>query len=329
MKRKNHSSRRRAKTAAASPPRRAFKDRLFCRLFSEREAALSLFNAASGTAYTDMQELQITTLEDSLYPGMKNDLAICFHDSITLFEQQSSVNPNMPLRGLLYFARQYQNWLTAHEMDLHAGNLICIPSPRYYVLYNGPQGQPKTSLSRLSDSFLGQAEGYEWTAQLLNINAGAAHPILERCPLLCDYSLFVQEVREAGASGVSLAKALGQAIDTCIAKDILKPYLTKHKAEVTQMLLTEFNQELHERTVRREGFEDGFRQGQTELLSCLLKMASCADVSLTGLSAILPLSPELIQEAAKAAGISLDANDEAPAADKDVKADRDVKTENG
>lgn len=312
MKHKSRARKRFASQSALSP-RRNYKDRLFCRLFSEKDAALSLFNAANETHYTNADQLQITTLEDSLYLGLKNDLAICFHDSISLFEQQSSVNPNLPLRGLLYFARQYQNWLVSHDADLHSTKLIRLPAPRYYVLYNGLQTQPRKTIHRLSDSFLLETEGFEWTAQLLNINAEKAHPILKDCPLLRDYSFFVREVRkaeqslgkQAKASGETLSKALETAIDSCIAQDILKPYLTKHKAEVTQMILTEFNQELHERILRKEGFEDGFengfKQGQSDLLSAFLQHNS----SLSNAATMLNLSPELVKETAETAGITL------------------------
>lgn len=84
---------------------RTHKDRLFHRLFSEKENALSLYNALNGTNYGMEDGLKIVTLEDAIYLTMKNDVAVCLCESINLWEQQSSVNPNMPLRGLMYFRR--------------------------------------------------------------------------------------------------------------------------------------------------------------------------------------------------------------------------------
>jgi len=78
---------------------RKHKDRLFTHLFSDKENALSLFNALSSTDYTNADELEIVTLEDAVYLTMKNDLAVCIHSWLKLFEQQSTWNPNMPLRG--------------------------------------------------------------------------------------------------------------------------------------------------------------------------------------------------------------------------------------
>ena len=93
---------------------RKHKDRLFVNLFSYKENALSLFNAVNDTNYTDIDNLKIVTLENALYLTMKNDVAVLFHDSIDLFEQQSTINKNMPLRGFFYAAREYEEWLSAY-----------------------------------------------------------------------------------------------------------------------------------------------------------------------------------------------------------------------
>ena len=85
--------------------RRRHKDGLFCRLFAEKENALSLYNALTGSSYTSADGLEIVTLEDAVYLSQKNDCAVCVQSSLALFEQQSSWNPNMPLRGLLYVCR--------------------------------------------------------------------------------------------------------------------------------------------------------------------------------------------------------------------------------
>ncbi len=73
---------------------RSHKDKLFVRLFSEPNAALSLFNALNGTSYKDESEIEIITLEDALYVGWKNDVAILCHNELQLYEQQSTKNPN-------------------------------------------------------------------------------------------------------------------------------------------------------------------------------------------------------------------------------------------
>ena len=69
---------------------RTHKDRLFHRLFSEKENALSLYNALNGTNYGMEDGLKIVTLEDAIYLTMKKDVAVCLCDSINLWEQRES-----------------------------------------------------------------------------------------------------------------------------------------------------------------------------------------------------------------------------------------------
>ena len=44
-------------------------------VFSGFSGLLPLYNAVSGKTYTDPEQLQIVTLENAVYMGMKNDLA--------------------------------------------------------------------------------------------------------------------------------------------------------------------------------------------------------------------------------------------------------------
>ena len=268
--------------------RREHKDRLFCDLFSEKENALSLYNAVSGTNYTDIEELEIITLKDVLYLTMKNDVALCFHDEMTLFEHQSSVNPNMPLRGLLYFAREYEGWLAKREIDIYSSTLVKIPAPRYYVLYNGKTEQPEYQVLRLSDAFarasegmgpdafarasegMGQPKGkgsaerteiskeYEWTAHVFNINIGHNQELMGKCPALFGYATLIQLIRDYQAAGSNLEEAIAKATDDCIAQDLLREYLLRNKGEVRDMILTEYNEELREKTLKEEGRAEGF-----------------------------------------------------------------------
>ena len=45
---------------------RDYKDTLFTDLFSDKENALSLYNALNQTSYTNVEELEIVTLSDVL-----------------------------------------------------------------------------------------------------------------------------------------------------------------------------------------------------------------------------------------------------------------------
>ncbi len=255
----------------SSPVRRNHKDRLFCDLFSDKKNALSLFNAVNGTNYTDIDALEIVTLKDVIYLTMHNDLAVCIYGQMGLFEQQSTINPNMPLRGLLYFAREYEGWLAKNQKDIYGKALVRIPAPQYYVLYNGTENAPEQITYRLSDAFTIPAEGYEWTVHVLNINPGNNLELLDKCEPLKDYMTLITLIRQEQAAGKEIAEAAAAAIDTCIAKNILRDYLIKHKAEVTAMILTEYNEKLREKTLHEEGMEEGMELGRQEATAAAIR----------------------------------------------------------
>ena len=87
---------------------RNYKDTVFRMLFSDRKNLLSLYNAISGAHYDNPEMLEIVTLENAIYMGMKNDLAFIIDTDLFLYEHQSTYNPNMPLRDLFYISSEYQ-----------------------------------------------------------------------------------------------------------------------------------------------------------------------------------------------------------------------------
>ena len=83
------------------------KDRLFRFIFKDKESLLTLYNAVNESDYTDVEALEIYTMENFVYMGMKNDLSFLIDWNMNVFEHQSTYNPNMPLRGILYMAAAF------------------------------------------------------------------------------------------------------------------------------------------------------------------------------------------------------------------------------
>ena len=241
---------------------REYKNNVFCDLFSEKSNALSLYNALNHTDYQNTEELEIVTLSDEIFMRQNNDVSIMFQNELTLWEHQSTLNFNMPLRGLIYFAHNVDGILKSKGITLYGKKLVKIPSPDYYVFYNGTEKAPDRQDLKLSDSFMTPKEGYEWTAHMLNINVGHNQELLDTCPTLKGYALLVQYIREFQTKGSELKEAVEKAIDRCIQENHLKSYLLKKKAEVSLMLLTEFNQEAFARAIRNEGVEEGIEKGE-------------------------------------------------------------------
>lgn len=245
---------------------REYKDRLFCLLFGDekyKENTLSLYNALNGTSYEDVDALEITTIEDVLYMGMKNDVSFIIADTLSLYEQQSTLNNNMPLRGFLYFAKLYDKRLVQQKANIYKKKLVKIPAPRYIVFYNGKENlEPAMTKLRLSDAFIGQVPKgeFEWTATMHNLNHPDTKPLLQKCRPLYEYTCLVQKI-QAYSAKYTLYEAVTRAVDHCIQERILVEFLIAHKAEVIDVVLTEFNQEIYEEDLKEEARQEGLQQG--------------------------------------------------------------------
>lgn len=233
-------------------PFRTQKDRMFRMLFAEKKELLSLYNAINGTAYTKEEDLQITTLENALYMTVKNDVSCILDMHLELYEHQSTVNPNIPLRDLDYVARSFERLIVGK--DVYSARPIELPNPKFIVFYNGKREQPARREWRLSDlyHFKEEEPRLELVVTQININPGYNDDLLEQCPPLKDYVQYTECVRKHEAE-MPYAEAVELAVDECIQKGILKGFLRKNKAEVVSMSLFDYNAALHEQTLREEG----------------------------------------------------------------------------
>lgn len=111
---------------------RQYKDRLFKRIFRDKKDLLELYNAMNDTNYSNPEEIEVNTLEDVVYMGMKNDVSFLFTEVLNLYEHQNTFNPNLSLRGLLYFAKLYQK-IIGPRKDLYSEKLINLPYPQFVV----------------------------------------------------------------------------------------------------------------------------------------------------------------------------------------------------
>lgn len=249
--------------------RRKYKDFLFRRVFRDKTDLLDLYNALNGTKYDKPDDLEITTLEDAIYLSMKNDTSFIVSSTLNLYEHQSTVNPNMPIRGLMYFARLYDAYIASHKLDIYGRKPVALPTPHYIVFYNGREEIPDKTTLKLLDSFIvkeaDESPVLDCIATVLNINYGHNESTLEACKRLGDYSYFINEVNKSLISGLKQKEAIETAINYCIENDILADILIKHRSEVYDMLLTYYDEKLHTKTLLQEGFEDGFESRQEEI----------------------------------------------------------------
>ena len=288
--------------------RRNHKDRLFVKLFGDpdnKENLLSLYNALNDRSYDDPNELEINTIEDVIYMGRKNDVSCIIDAHMNLFEHQSTYNPNMPLRGFIYIAKLYEKYIEQYELNIYSEKLEKIPTPKYFVLYNGTRDMPERMELKLSDAFMhpDESSGIEFTAIMININYGMNKDLMAACSTLEEYAIFIDRVRryaDLSMSAAEMEKAVDKAVNECIKEGILAKFLSMHKAEVTGMILTDYDEEKTMAMFKREYRQDGFREGEQEKEKSLAERFKAKGMSDKEIADLLDITPERLKEILRA-----------------------------
>ena len=240
-------------------PTRNYKDTLFGSLFYSCDEAVenakALYKALTGK---EVQKVEKCRLEDVLFRQFLNDVAYIMDDVFICFiEHQSSINPNMALRLLIYLARTYERFFTGD--DLYRSTLIKIPTPEFYVLYNG-KDKLKTDTLTLSSMFKAEAKSpqAEVIVKVININYdNLSETVLKNCKILSDYSFVIDTVRKYDGD-------VETAIKECIEQGVLSDYLKHYGSEVVNMLFEEYDAEKALEIKEQEGYEKGKAEGEAD-----------------------------------------------------------------
>ena len=234
-----------------------YRNSVFCSYFNESTRLLSLCNAILGTNYSDEKDLNINTLEGIFFDDQKNDISCTIGSHfLVLIEHQTSINENMPLRCLSYVTELF-NKLITDKHKIYRQTLINLPSPKFFVLYDGDKNERPERVMRLSDAFGGDNTSLELNVVAYNINHGQEQPLLKKCVYLNDYSILVGKVKEGIAKGLVQREAISQAVKFCLANGIMKGYLENHSEEVFNMLELQWDKDV----ALQARFQDGFNNG--------------------------------------------------------------------
>lgn len=260
---------------------REYKDRLFHFIFGNEENrawTLSLYNAINGTTYDNPEDIELNTIREVLYLGMHNDVSFLIYYELNLFEQQSTFNPNMPLREMQYAGNLYEKYIVENRLDKYSKYLIELPVPKLVVFYNGTDAQPDEIILKLSDAFPEEKRAeadIEVRVRMININYGHNKEIMQACKPLQEYSWVVRTIREKHAQGETLEQAIEYTIRTIPGDYVIRSFLEGHRAEVKGMLLTEYNEaetiEIARENSRKEGIKEGIEKGTINTLLDLVK----------------------------------------------------------
>jgi len=256
------------------------------------------------TNYTNVDDLTVTTLKGGVYMKYKNDASFVFGQDLYMFEQQSSRNPNMPLRFLHYLSDVYRQMY--NNSDLHRSTTLKIPVPHFVTFYNGKQPLEAESILRLSDMYEKEIDcpELELMVRVININTGAiinkklldtekndiingtnqsdefhnsnnkassdntntftfSSEFLSKCETLKDYMTFVNKVRvKTDVERLDIRTAVTEAVDECIAENVLSEFFRNHREEVITVSIYEYDEEGHLEIVKEEGRQLGIAEGR-------------------------------------------------------------------
>ncbi|MBR1471141.1 MAG: hypothetical protein IJ600_05810, partial [Lachnospiraceae bacterium] len=237
------------------------KDRLYKMIFGNpdhRQWTLNLYNAVNGSDYDDPSQITYNTMGDALYMGMKNDVSFVLDMWLNIYGHQSTFNPNMPVRCLLYLGRLWSKQLIGNEkVSIYGKKQIRLPSPKFVVFYNGTEEEPDEAEQKLSNAFPEahrEKADIELKVRMLNINAGHNRELMEKCRPLYEYSWLVAKIREHGAK-MGIEEAVDLALKEMPEDFGIREFLIANREEVRMSILTEYDEAKTMAYFKEEGRE--------------------------------------------------------------------------
>ena len=146
-----------------------------------------------------------------------------------------------------------------NKKSLLRSQLVKIPTPKFVVFYNGTKDDPDIWKLKLSTAFEHPDESgdFEWTATVINMSPEHNKILHKNCKPLYHYISFVYRIKSNIDAGMSKDKAIEEAVDFAIKENYLDGFFKTQRAEVTGMILTEFDEEQAHRIWREDGYKEG------------------------------------------------------------------------
>jgi hypothetical protein len=134
----------------------------------------------------------------------------------------------------------------------------------------------------------------ELICKVYNINKGKNKELMDKCPVLFEYTTFVDYVRDfhEGKTQVELEHSVKQAIDRCISEGVLKEFLILHRAEVTKTMQLDFT---FERQIMLEK-EYSQKEGELKKLILLISKKKAKNCSVSETADMLETDETLVQK---------------------------------
>ena len=254
----------------------------------------------NGSNYENAEEIEYNTIEDAVYLGMRNDVSFIIVNELHLWEHQSTYNPNMPMRFLLYAAKLYEKYIAGSDYYPYSSVLQPAPRPKCVCFYNGTGNQPERKILRLSEAFGGEGD-IEVIVTMLNINYGKNKALMAACEPLSEYAWLVESIRENQRTMKNLEAAIDAAIDEMPNEFVIKRFLLQNKAEVKGMFLTEYDQDKVLAQERRDSMKQGIELANERVATDMLR----DNYPLSAIVKISKLSEDVIKNLAHSLGLTI------------------------
>ena len=255
---------------------REYKSDVFSMLLEDKANALEVYNALNDSHYDRPEDVEIILLEKGMSLTVRNDATFIIDMYMNFYEHQSTYNPNMSLRDLIYYANTMEKRIKNEKRDLFGRQLLKIPTPRFAVFYNGTEKRPAKEILRLSDAFVHPMEvpELELICTVYNINPGCNGELLEKSEVLRGYMTFVELVRSLEREYNSLETAIDRAMEECIRQHIFEDFFRGRKDEVRKMTQLDFTWERREELIRMEeraeGHAEGYKQAHIDAIKKMI-----------------------------------------------------------
>ena len=259
---------------------RKYKSDVFSMLMEEPKYALDVYNALNDSDYDDPNIIEIKNLDKCVSLSIRNDAAFIIGMNLNIYEHQSTYNPNMPLRSLIYLADILKPLIK--DAAIYSSSKIKIPTPNFVVFYNGTEDRPQKEIQKLSDLYDHDDNiNLELVCTVYNINPGFNKDISKRSYVLRGYTIFVEKVRENLINNIS--EAVSNAVEYCISHDILADFFARRKDEVIRNMTIDMTferrmeleieaaKQVAAEEGRAEGHAEGLAEGRNETMLAVIK----------------------------------------------------------
>ena len=236
------------------------KASVFTHLFSiekyRRELYLCFHPRDGDISSEDIKEYTLSSVFTNI---QVNDLGILVRDTLlVLVEAQSTWTYNILPRMLEYLAESYNRYVIDTNQNIYGTKKVKLPKTELYVLYTGSKTIKETSIS-LKDIFFDDDSPIDVRVNVITINNSSK--------IMREYIKFSKIVDKNNKKYGYTKESIIKTIDECIAKKILKEYLSEYKKEVYNIMTYSID---HQKLATEMYGREQYAEGKVEGMLCIL-----------------------------------------------------------